>query len=296
MRFADRHREHIFPHAADGTQQEGQYFGSHPRNPLVPRARGCGASGPASGLSVLTRPRRQVWGASEPGASPAGSSFGSICRRAHPTAVEAQARALSRSRPIGVGDPYRSAAANGVKSSIPSSVEGSSISIPCTYLVVVACGIEKLASEIDLSCHYAASSLPSESAAGSWCRTFAPITHALLADDNDAAGTSMPFKVLPTDRLTRPILDLRLDHEKVEIAVLTASPRAWEPNRITPVGQAQPPTNAGQPPLSPPRRTREHGNGRDRRWPASAVRRGPRRRLGSRGAVGEAGVPEGGSG
>jgi len=44
--------EHMFPHNADGTPQESLYFGSHPRSPTVPRARGCGASGPASGPSA----------------------------------------------------------------------------------------------------------------------------------------------------------------------------------------------------------------------------------------------------
>ena len=40
--------EHTFASNADGTLQEDQYFGSHPRSPLAPRAEWRGASGPAS--------------------------------------------------------------------------------------------------------------------------------------------------------------------------------------------------------------------------------------------------------
>ncbi len=49
----------------------------------------------------------------------------------------------------------------------------------------------------------------------------APLTDALLGDDNYVCGNEHAFQgSAQTDRLTRPILDLRLDHEKVEIAVL----------------------------------------------------------------------------
>jgi hypothetical protein len=71
--------EHTFPQNADGTLQEGQYFGSHPRNPLAPRAHRRGASGPAS------EPRIQPL-AEDTGGASAARSVGRVSER--PTLYE----------------------------------------------------------------------------------------------------------------------------------------------------------------------------------------------------------------
>jgi len=50
--------EHTFPEHADGTLQDGSYFGAHPRSPPDSQAQGCGASGPASEPSDSAASRR----------------------------------------------------------------------------------------------------------------------------------------------------------------------------------------------------------------------------------------------
>ena len=62
-----------------------------------------------------------------PGQTPGAASGWGTMLWAHAMAAAAHFSACSRSRPVGGCDPYRSAAANGFRSSTSSSVEGSSI-------------------------------------------------------------------------------------------------------------------------------------------------------------------------